>query len=159
MHRVSDAVVQNPPYSQNWSFDESYLKDPRYKDYGKLSPKSKVDYAFLQNGLYHLGPNNGVMAIVLPHGVLFRGAAEEAIRKRLIEKNNIDTIIGLPANLFYGTAIPTIIMILKKNQKKDRNILFIDASKEFGKGKNQNVLREEDIEKIFKTYKERKDGM
>ena len=155
--RMFDAVVQNPPYSQNWSSDESYLKDPRYKDYGKLAPKSKADFAFLQNGLYHLDPNNGVMAIVLPHGVLFRGAAEEAIRKRLIEKNNIDTIIGLPANLFYGTSIPTIIMILKKNQKKDRNILFIDASKEFGKVKNQNVLREEDIEKIFKTYKERKD--
>lgn len=155
--RMFDAVVENPPYSQKWSADESFLKDARYKEYGgKLAPKSKADYAFLLDGLYHLNRKNGVMAIVLPHGVLFRGSSEETIRKRLIEKNVIDTIIGLPANLFYGTNIPTIIMILKKDQKKDRNILFIDASKDFGKMKNQNILRAEDIEKIYTTYHERK---
>ena len=97
------------------------------------------------------------MGIVLPHGVLFRGGTEEKIRKMLIEKNRIDTIIGLPANLFYGTGIPTIIMILKKDMKTDRNILFIDASKGFSKVKTRNILRDEDIDKIFRTYKDRKD--
>lgn len=155
--RMFDAVVENPPYSQKWNADESFLKDARYKDFGgKLAPKSKADYAFLLDGLYHLDRKNGVMAIVLPHGVLFRGSSEETIRKRLIEKNLIDTIIGLPANLFYGTGIPTIIMILKKDQKKDRNILFIDASKDFGKVKNQNILRDENVEKIYQAYRERK---
>lgn len=156
--RMFDAVVENPPYSQRWSADEGFLKDARYKDYGgKLAPKTKADYAFLLDGLYHLDRQNGVMGIVLPHGVLFRGGAEAEIRKSLIEKNYIDTIIGLPANLFYGASIPTIVMILKKDQKQDRNILFIDASQGFAKVKNKNVLRQEDIDKIFKTYVERKD--
>lgn len=155
--RMFDAVVENPPYSQKWDPDESLLKDARYKEYGRLAPKTKADFAFLLNGLYHLDQKNGVMAIVLPHGVLFRGAAEEEIRRTLIKKNYIDTIIGLPANLFYGTAIPTIIMVLKKDQKKDKNILFIDASKDFDKVKNQNVLTAANIEKIFKAYCDRED--
>lgn len=154
--RRFDAIVANPPYSQKWDAPDSYLKDPRFREYGgKLAPKSKADYAFLLDGLYHLNVN-GTMAIVLPHGVLFRGAAEESIRKTLIEKNLIDTVIGLPANLFYGTSIPTIIMVLKKN-KKNRDILFIDASQHFTKSKNKNTLSEEDIDRIFNTYKDRKD--
>lgn len=156
--RMFDAVVENPPYSAKWSADPSYTKDARYKDCdGALAPKSKADYAFLLDGLYHLRKEDGVMGIVLPHGVLFRGGTEEKIRKMLIDKNRIDTIVGLPANLFYGTGIPTIIMILKKDMKKDRNILFIDASKEFSKVKTRNILRDEDIDKIVRTYKERKD--
>ena len=153
--RMFDAVVENPPYSAKWSADPSYEKDARYRDCdGALAPKSKADYAFLLDGLYHLRKDDGVMGIVLPHGVLFRGGTEEKIRKMLIEKNRIDTIIGLPANLFYGTGIPTIIMILKKDMKTDRNILFIDASKEFSKVKTRNILRDEDIDKIFRTYKD-----
>lgn len=155
--RMFDAVVENPPYSQKWTADETYLKDPRYKEYGVLAPKSKADLAFLLDGLYHLDKQKGVMGIVLPHGVLFRGAAEATIRKVLVEKNYIDTIIGLPVNLFYGASIPTIVMILKKDQKADRNILFIDASKDFGKEKSKNVLRQEDIDKIFNAYIDRKD--
>ncbi|WP_108775710.1 type I restriction-modification system subunit M [Lactimicrobium massiliense] len=156
--RMFDAVVENPPYSAKWSADESYTKDPRYKDFnGALAPKSKADYAFLLDGLYHLNKKTGVMGIVLPHGVLFRGGTEGEIRKTLIDKNNIDTIIGLPANLFYGTSIPTIIMILKKDLKNDRNILFIDASQGFEKVKNKNELRDQDIDKIVETYRARKD--
>lgn len=154
--RRFDAVVANPPYSQKWEAPEAYLKDPRFREFGgKLAPKSKADMAFLLDGLYHLDID-GTMAIVLPHGVLFRGAAEESIRKTLIQKNMIDTIIGLPANLFYGTSIPTTIMVLKKN-KDNRNILFIDASKYFTKNKNKNSLSEEDIDRIFNAYNERKD--
>lgn len=154
--RTFDAVVANPPYSKKWDAPESYLKDPRFSEYGgKLAPKSKADFAFLLDGLYHLNPE-GTMAIVLPHGVLFRGAAEGAIRQALIEKNRIDTVIGLPANLFYGTGIPTIIIILKKN-KTNRDILFIDASQEFKKAKNKNELTEDQINKIVETYLNRKD--
>ncbi|MEY8380188.1 type I restriction-modification system subunit M [Ileibacterium valens] len=153
--RSFDAVVANPPYSAHWDAEESMMKDPRFKDYGKLAPKTKADMAFLLDGLYHLN-GDGTMAIVLPHGVLFRGAAEGVIRKTLIEKNHIDTVIGLPANLFYGASIPTIIMILKKN-KPSKDILFIDASQYFKKAKNKNVLTEEDIDRIVKAYEERKD--
>ena len=153
--RTFDAVVANPPYSAKWDNNETKLKDARFSEYGKLAPASKADYAFILHSIYHLD-NNGTMAIVLPHGVLFRGAAEAKIRKTLIEKNYLDTVIGLPANLFYGTSIPTIILVLKKN-RKDKDILFIDASKEFEKGKNQNKLNEENIEKIITTFKERKD--
>lgn len=153
--RSFDAVVANPPYSAKWPSEETMIRDPRFKDYGKLAPKSKADYAFLLHGLYHLNAT-GTMAIVLPHGILFRGAAEGTIRKALIDKNLIDTIIGLPANLFYGAGIPTIIMILKRN-KKDRNILFIDASQYFKKAKNKNLLTPEDIDRIFNAYIERKD--
>lgn len=152
--RSFEAVVANPPYSAKWEPEEGTIKDPRYKDYGRVAPKSKADYAFLLHGLYHLN-SEGTMAIVLPHGVLFRGAAEGVIREALIKKNLIDTIIGLPANLFFGTTIPTIIMVLKRN-KKDRNILFIDASNEFKKDKNKNVLTKENIEKIYSAYLKRK---
>ncbi|WP_347980072.1 type I restriction-modification system subunit M [Limosilactobacillus allomucosae] len=150
-----DAVVANPPYSQKWDADSSKLKDPRFKDYGALAPKGKADYAFLLHSLYHL-EQNGTMAIVLPHGVLFRGAAEGKIRKALLEKGQIDAIIGMPAGLFYSTGIPTIIMVLKKH-RDNRDVLFIDASKGFEKGKNQNILRDQDIDKIIKTYKKRQD--
>lgn len=153
--RSFDAVVANPPYSAKWDNDETKLKDPRFSEYGKLAPASKADYAFILHSIYHLN-NTGTMAIVLPHGVLFRGAAEGKIRETLIGKNYLDTIIGLPANLFYGTSIPTVILVLKKNREK-KDILFIDASNDFEKNKNQNNLRDEDIDKIIKTYKERKD--
>ena len=150
-----DAVVANPPYSQQWENKPSKMKDPRFKDYGKLAPKSKADFAFVEHSLYHLKPT-GRMAIVLPHGVLFRGAAEGTIRKAILEKNWLDAVIGLPANLFYSTGIPTTILVFTKN-KKNNDILFIDASQHFEKGKNQNNLRDEDIDLIFKTYADRKD--
>jgi len=150
-----DAVVMNPPYSLHWSSAKGFLEDPRFSKYGVLAPKSKADYAFLLHGFYHL-KNTGTLAIVLPHGVLFRGAKEGKIRQKLLEDGSIDAVIGLPANLFYSTPIPTTIVVLKKD-KQDRSVMFIDASKEFEKGKNQNQLREEDLDKIIKTYEERKD--
>lgn len=156
--RSFDAVVANPPYSAHWDNNESKLKDSRFKDYGKLAPKTKADYAFVLHGLYHLD-NEGTMAIVLPHGVLFRGAAEGTIRKNLIEHpsgNRIYAVIGLPSNLFYGTSIPTVVMVLKKN-RINKDILFIDASNDFEKGKNQNKLSADNIEKIISTYRERKE--
>lgn len=148
-----DAVVSNPPYSLNWE-PESRINDDRFKKYG-LAPSSKADYAFLLHCLYHM-ESDGIMAIVLPHGVLFRGDSEAEIRKNLCKEHNIETIIGLPANLFFATSIPTIIMILSKNRKSD-DILFIDASKQFEKGKNNNVLRECDIKRIFDAVTARKD--
>ncbi|ALS37502.1 type I restriction enzyme M protein [Enterococcus rotai] len=153
--RSFDAVVANPPYSAKWDNTESKLKDPRFSEYGKLAPSSKADFAFILHSIYHLN-STGTMAIVLPHGVLFRGAAEEKIRQTLIEKNYLDAVIGLPANLFYGTSIPTTILVFKKNRKK-REILFIDASNEFEKNKNQNNLTDEHVEKIIRTFQERKD--
>ena len=150
-----DAVVMNPPYSHKWSANAGFKDDPRFSAYGVLPPKSKADYAFLLHGYYHL-KHSGVMAIVLPHGILFRGAAEGKIRKKLLENGAIDAVIGLPANLFYNTSIPTTIVVLKKD-KQDRDVLFIDASKDFEKVKTQNELRDEDVEKILTTYKERKD--
>lgn len=152
--RNFDVVVANPPYSARWDNNDRKLKDPRFKDYG-LAPKTKADYAFLLHGLYHLD-QNGTMAIVLPHGVLFRGAKEGKIREALLKKNQIDAIIGMPAGLFYSTGIPTVILVLKKN-KTNKDVLFIDASKGFEKGKNQNILKDKDIDKIINTYKERKD--
>lgn len=151
-----DAVVMNPPYSHKWSANKGFLQDPRFSPYGVLAPKSKADYAFLLHGFYHL-KNTGTMAIVLPHGVLFRGAAEGKIRKKLLENGSIDAVIGLPANLFYNTSIPTVILVLKKN-KENRDVMFIDASKGFKKEKNQNKLRQEDIKKILDTYKKREDA-
>lgn len=150
-----DAVVMNPPYSARWDNDDTRLSDPRFRDFGALAPKTKADYAFLLHGLYHLKPT-GTMGIVLPHGVLFRGAKEGTIRKQLIDKNLIDAVIGLPANIFYSTSIPTLILILKKNKATD-DILFIDASNDFTKEKNQNTLTDENIDKIFETYKQRTD--
>ena len=152
-----EAIVANPPFSAKWSSDKEFLDDERFSAYGKLAPKSKADYAFVQHMIYHLD-ENGTMAVVLPHGVLFRGAAEGKIRRYLIEeKNYLDAVIGLPANLFYGTSIPTCILVFKKCRTSDDDILFIDASKYFEKAKNQNVLRDEDIERIVSTYSERKE--
>ena len=153
--RMFDAVVANPPYSAKWDNVESKLKDPRFSDYGKLAPASKADYAFILHSLYHLN-GEGTMAIVLPHGVLFRGAAEGVIRRRIIEKNYLDAVIGLPANLFYGTSIPTTILVFRKN-RTTRDVLFIDASKDVKKEKNQNVLTDEHIGRIIETYKARVD--
>lgn len=150
-----DAVVMNPPYSANWSAADKFLSDARFERFGKLAPKSKADFAFLLHGLYHL-KDTGTMGIVLPHGVLFRGAAEGVIRKALLEMGAIDTVIGLPANIFFGTSIPTTVIILKKN-RPNRDVLFIDASKEFDKQKNQNILKAEHIDKIITTYKARED--
>ena len=150
-----DSVVMNPPYSAKWSSDDTFLDDSRFNRYGKLAPKSKADFAFLLHGYYHL-KDSGTMAIVLPHGVLFRGAAEGVIRKKLLEDGSIDTVIGMPANLFFGTSIPTTVIILKKN-RTSRDVLFIDASKDFIKGKNQNKLSQENIDRIVETYKKRED--
>ncbi|MBN7276668.1 type I restriction-modification system subunit M [Lactobacillus acetotolerans] len=150
-----DSVVMNPPYSYHWSANKGFLEDPRFSKFGVLPPKSKADYAFLLHGLYHL-KNSGTMAIVLPHGVLFRGGSEGKIRQKLLDSGIIDAVIGLPANLFYNTSIPTCILVLKKD-KQDRDVMFIDASKEFEKGKNQNKLKEENITKILDTYKKRED--
>lgn len=150
-----DAVVANPPYSANWSADSKFLDDERFSSYGKLAPKSKADFAFVQHMIYELD-DKGTMAVVLPHGVLFRGAAEGTIRQYLIkDKNYLDAIIGLPANLFYGTSIPTVILVFKKCREQSKDVLFIDASNDFEKGKNQNILRECDIDKIVETYKKR----
>lgn len=148
-----DAVVSNPPYSQKWDPTDRQ-SDPRFNGYG-LAPKTKADYAFLLHDLYHLRPG-GIMTIVLPHGVLFRGGEEAVIRKNLIENNNIDAIIGLPANIFFGTGIPTIIMVLKKNRPND-DILIIDASKGFIKEGKNNKLRARDIKKIVDCYENRAD--
>lgn len=150
-----DAVVMNPPYSHKWSADSGFLDDPRYSRYGVLPPKSKADFAFLLHGFYHL-KSSGTMAIVLPHGILFRGGREGKLRQKLLESGSIDAVIGLPANLFFSTSIPTIIMVLKKD-KQDRDVFFIDASKGFAKQRNQNQLREEDIRKILATYQQRED--
>ena len=150
-----DSVVMNPPYSANWSADNTFLDDSRFNKYGKLAPKSKADFAFLLHGFYHL-KDSGTMAIVLPHGVLFRGAAEAVIRQKLLEDGSIDTVIGMPVNLFFGTSIPTTVIILKKN-RTTRDVLFIVASKDFLKGKNQNKLSIENIDKVVETYKNRED--
>ncbi|WP_342514619.1 type I restriction-modification system subunit M [Sporosarcina sp. FSL K6-1522] len=148
-----DSVLMNPPYSAKWSSDDTFLDDSRFNRYGKLAPKSKADFAFLLHGFYHL-KDSGTMAIVLPHGVLFRGAAEGVIRKKLLEDGSIDAVIGMPANLFFGTSIPTTVIILKKS-RSTRDVLFIDASSEFTKEKNQNKLSEEHIHKVVETYKKR----
>lgn len=150
-----DAVVMNPPYSaKNWNRDELKVSDPRFADFGVLPPDSKGDFAFLLHGLFHLGIN-GTMAIVLPHGVLFRGAAEGEIRKRLLNKGLLDTIIGLPSNLFTNTGIPVVVMVLKKNRNIGDPVLVIDASRSFIKVGKQNVLEEKDIAKIVDTYSNR----
>lgn len=152
-----DAVVSNPPYSQHWEPEDAEL-DARFKDYG-VAPKSKADYAFLLHELHHLKPD-GIMTIVLPHGVLFRGSpddgAEGQIRQRLIEKNQIDAIIGLPANIFFGTGIPTLIMVLKQHRDRD-DVLIIDASKGFVKDGKQNKLRASDIKRVADTWRSREE--
>lgn len=148
-----DAVVSNPPYSQQWD-PEGKDADPRYSRFG-LAPKGKADFAFLLHDLYHVKPD-GVMAIILPHGVLFRGGEEGAIRKNLIENNHIDVVIGLPANIFFGTGIPTIIMILKQ-KRENTNVLIIDASKGFTKVGKNNMLRASDIKRVSDTVAARRD--
>jgi type I restriction enzyme M protein len=153
----AEAIVANPPFSAEWKSDsDPQLKhDDRFSQYGRLAPKGAADYAFVTHMIHHLA-DNGVMAIVLPHGVLFRSGAEGEIRRYIIEKQNyLDAVIGLPSNLFYGTSIPAIVLVFKKCRKQDEDILFIDASKEFEKEKNQNTLTGTNIAKIFETYKKR----
>ena len=149
-----DAVVANPPFSYRWEPNEVLGEDFRFKSYG-LAPKSAADFAFLLHGFHFLG-KEGTMAIILPHGVLFRGGAEERIRTKLLKDGNIDTVIGLPANLFFSTGIPVCILVLKKCKKPD-DVLFINASEHFEKGKRQNKLLPENIKKIVDTYQHRKE--
>ena len=143
------AVVANPPFSADWSANPLHMNNERFADYGKLAPKGKADFAFVQHMIHQLD-DNGTMAVVLPHGVLFRGAAEGHIRKHLIkEKNYLDMVIGLPANIFFGTEIPTCILVLQKERINKDNILFLDASQHFEKGVNSNVMQEEDLIRIL----------
>nr|WP_315216045.1 type I restriction-modification system subunit M [uncultured Flavobacterium sp.] len=157
-----DAIVANPPFSLRWEPNDTLADDFRFKSYG-LAPKSAADFAFLLHGFHFLG-KEGTMAIILPHGVLFRGGAEERIRTKLLKDNHIDTVIGLPANLFYSTGIPVCILVLKKCKKQD-DVLFINASEHYEKGKRQNTLREgegsepNDIQKIIDTYKYRPENV
>lgn len=151
--------VCNPPYSLKWSADKKFEDDPRYSGAGKLAPKSHADFAFVEHMVYHMDEDDGRVAVLLPHGVLFRGGAEETIRKYIgKDLNRIDAVIGLPANLFHGTSIPVCVLVLKsKRNGNSDNILFIDASKEFKSGKNQNTLEDEHIDKIVKAYTDRVD--
>ncbi len=149
-----DVVTMNPPYSAKWSAADGFKQDERFMDYGgALAPKSKADYAFLLHGFYHLKPN-GTMAIVLPHGVLFRGASEGTIRKILLENGSIYAVIGLPSNMFYNTSIPTCIIVLKKH-REGRDVLFIDASNQFEKEKKQNVMNEKHIDHVLELFRNR----
>ena len=150
--------VANPPYSAHWSSAQSFMEDERFNAYGKLAPKSKADFAFVQHMVWHMD-DDGRAVVLLPHGVLFRGDAECVIRRHLIEKMNVlDAVIGLPANLFFGTGIPVCVLVLKRDRGANAdNILFIDASKEFESGKNQNILRDQDIDKIVEAYEKRED--
>lgn len=149
-----DAVVANPPFSYRWEPSEALGEDMRFKNYG-MAPKSAADFAFLLHGFHYL-KQDGVMAIILPHGVLFRGGAEERIRTKLLKDGHIDTVIGLPANLFFSTGIPVCILVLKKCKKPD-DVLFINAAEHFEKGKRQNRLLSEHIDKIIDTYQYRKE--
>lgn len=149
-----DSVIMNPPYSLAYSADSVLKHDPRFQNY-PLAPKSKADYMFLLDGLSRL-KDNGRMAILLPHGILFRGGSEEQIRIKLIESGYIDSVIGLPENLFSSTAIPTVLLILRKD-KKDKSIFFINAAKEFKKTKPVNTLAPENIKKIKDVWKDKKD--
>lgn len=150
-----EAIVANPPFSAQWSANPLFTTDDRFSQYGKLAPSSKADFAFVCHMIHHLA-DNGCMALVLPHGALFRGGAEQHIRRYLIENRNyLDAVIGLPANIFYGTSIPTCIMVFKKCKENPEDVLFIDASQHFDKVKTQNILREDHINKIIDTYKGR----
>lgn len=151
-----DMVLMNPPYSANWKPVEGFLHNPRFEDYGVLAPKSKADYAFLLHGFYHL-KSSGTMAIVLPHGVLFRGGAEKTIRQTLLKNGSIYAVIGLPANLFYNTSIPTTVIVLKKG-RDGRDVLMIDASQQFSKEKKKNLMTPENIAHILKLYLDRTDA-
>lgn len=155
MEQRFEAIVANPPFSAKWSANKLFMSDDRFSQYGKLAPSSKADFAFVQHMIHHL-EDNGTMAVVLPHGVLFRGAAEQHIRKYLINgKNYLDAVIGLPANMFYGASIPTIVLVCKKHRENQDDILFIDASNEFEKSGNKNTLRDEHVEKIIRVYSTR----
>lgn len=145
-----DAIVANPPFSLRWDASEVMAEDFRFKGYG-LAPKSAADFAFLLHGFHYLS-QDGTMAIILPHGVLFRGGAEERIRTKLLQDNHIDTVIGLPSNLFYSTGIPVCIIVLKKCKKED-DVLIINASEHFDKNKRQNTISEKHIKKIVDTYR------
>ena len=147
-----DAIVANPPFSYRWEPKDDMSDDVRFKNHG-LAPKSAADFAFLLHG-FHFLKDQGVMAIILPHGVLFRGGKEEEIRTKLLKDGHIDTVIGLPPNLFYSTGIPVCILVLKKCKKPD-DVLFINAAEHFEKGKRQNILLDEHLDKIIKTYRER----
>ena len=147
-----DAVVANPPFSYRWEPKDATRDDPRFANHG-VAPKSAADFAFLLHGLHYL-KDDGVMAIILPHGVLFRGGREAAIRRKLLDDGHIDTVIGLPANLFYSTGIPVCILVLKKCKKPD-DVLFINAAEQFEKGRRQNHLSDEHIAKIVDTYRQR----
>ena len=149
-----DAIVANPPFSYRWEPTDALADDVRFKNHG-MAPKSAADFAFLLHG-FHFLKDEGVMAIILPHGVLFRGGAEERIRTKLLKDGHVDTVIGLPANLFYSTGIPVCILVLKKCKKPD-DVLFINAAEHFEKGKRQNRLRDVDIQKIIETYQHRKE--
>ena len=150
-----EAVVANPPFSAQWSANKLFESDDRFSQYGRLAPSSKADFAFVQHMLHHLD-ENGTMAVVLPHGVLFRGAAEGQIRQYLIkERNWLDAVIGLPANIFYGTSIPTCVLVLKKCREQPEDVLFIDASAYFEKATNQNLLRDVDVDRIIAVYRQR----
>lgn len=155
MHLQFEAIVANPPFSAQWSASPLFATDDRFSQYGKLAPGSKADFAFVQHMIYHLA-DNGTMALVLPHGALFRGGAEQHIRTYLIkDKNYLDAVIGLPANIFYGTGIPTCILVFKICREQPDDILFIDASRHFEKIKTQNFLRESDINSIVAAYRNR----
>jgi len=149
-----DAVVANPPFSYRWKPRDEASEDMRFKNHG-VAPKSAADFAFLLHGFHYL-KDDGVMAIILPHGVLFRGGAEARIRQKLLEDGHIDTVIGLPAKLFYSTGIPVCILVLKRCKKPD-DVLFINAEKHFEKGKRQNYLDPEHIQKIIDTYQHRRE--
>ncbi|MCY4523207.1 MAG: type I restriction-modification system subunit M [Halobacteriovoraceae bacterium] len=151
---LCDAIVANPPFSYRWSPSETLSEDFRFKNYG-LAPKSAADFAFLLHGLHFLG-QEGTMAIILPHGVLFRGGVEQKIRSKILKDGHIDTVIGLPSNLFFSTGIPVCILVLKKCKRPD-DILFINASEHFKKGKRQNQLKKEHIDKVIDTYQYRKE--
>ncbi len=150
-----EAIVANPPFSAQWSANPLFTTDDRFSQYGRLAPSTKADFAFVQHKIHHLA-DNGIMAIVLPHGVLFRGGAEQHIRRYLIEdRNYLDAVIGLPANIFYGTSIPTCILVFKKCRENPEDVIFIDASQHFEKAKQQNYLRDADVDKIVDTYRNR----
>jgi type I restriction enzyme M protein len=155
----AEVIVANPPFSAKWDSkgDPVLADDERFSQYGRLAPKSYADYAFVTHMLYHLA-DNGQMAVVLPHGALFRSGAEGEIRQYIIEKQNyLDAVIGLPENLFYGTSIPATVMVFKKCREDDENILFINASQDYEDGSNQNHLLDEHLDKIFETYREREE--
>lgn len=149
-----EAIVANPPYSIEWDSANIHNAKERFSGYGKMAPNSKADYAFIQTGL-HVLSDDGTMAVVLPHGVLFRGGAEGEIRQEILKKNYIDAIISLPANIFFGTGIPTCILVLKKCREENEKVLFIDASQEFQKERNQNLLTDANVNKIVDTYRNR----